>query len=95
MSGSIAGIVFTCACGAVVFSGVILALYAGTYASLLDMEPAVDGIFRAVPHGVGSQPGGVSAGKNGRWVVTLNLAGECHVLNCSWSPKDRLGVELG
>mmetsp|Transcript_36036 Transcript_36036/g.80206 ORF Transcript_36036/g.80206 Transcript_36036/m.80206 type:complete len:285 (-) Transcript_36036:916-1770(-) len=51
---------------------------AGTYNSLLDMEPAVDGIFRAVPHGISTAPGGVNVGKHGRWVVTLNLSGELY-----------------
>ena len=48
----------------------------------MDLEPAVDGIFRAVPHGIIhaiNQPhGGVVVSKNGRWVVSLNLAGELH-----------------
>eukprot|EP00955_Chlamydomonas_euryale_P059701 357473-Chlamydomonas_euryale.AAC.9 len=43
-----------------------------------ETEPSVDGIFRAVPNGLCGQPGGVSSGKNGRWVVTLNLAGELY-----------------
>lgn len=38
----------------------------------------MDGIFRAVPGGLGSQAGGVNAAKNGRWVVSLNLAGELY-----------------
>ncbi|KAG1671348.1 hypothetical protein FOA52_002958 [Chlamydomonas sp. UWO 241] len=49
--------------------------------SMADMEPAVDGIFRAVSAGPVSaqqQPGGVSASKGGRWVVNLNLAGELY-----------------
>jgi hypothetical protein len=49
---------------------------------MLDMEAPVDGIFRAVPNMVGSmQPSGVAPGKNGKWVVTLNLAGELYQAN--------------
>lgn len=44
----------------------------------VDAEPDVDGIFRAVPNGLSSQPGGVVANKNGRWVVSLNLSGELY-----------------
>uniref|UniRef100_A0A7S0S0T7 TF-B3 domain-containing protein n=1 Tax=Chlamydomonas leiostraca TaxID=1034604 RepID=A0A7S0S0T7_9CHLO len=51
----------------------------GGYASTLDAEPAVDGIFRAVPNTGGTgTPSGVAPGKAGRWVVTLNLAGELY-----------------
>lgn len=54
----------------------------GAYAGVLvDSEPAVDGIFRAVPHGLSdtaSMSGGVSVSKTGRWVVSLNLAGELY-----------------
>lgn len=48
---------------------------------IADVEPAVDGIFRAVPHGLvaaGLPHGGVAVSKNGRWVVSLNLAGEMY-----------------
>lgn len=45
----------------------------------LDAEPAVDGIFRAVPNTASSGvTSGVAPGKAGRWVVTLNLAGELY-----------------
>ena len=44
----------------------------------MDMEPAIDGVFRAVPNGISGQAGGVFASKHGRWVVTLNLAGELY-----------------
>ena len=47
----------------------------------MDSEPAVDGIFRAVPHGLSDtapMSGGVSVSKTGRWVVSLNLAGEMY-----------------
>lgn len=51
----------------------------GPYSSALqETEPAADGIFRAVPGGLGDQPGGVSASKSGRWVVSLNMAGELY-----------------
>ncbi|GAX81655.1 hypothetical protein CEUSTIGMA_g9083.t1 [Chlamydomonas eustigma] len=46
--------------------------------SLQDLDPTVDGIFRAVPNGLGNALGGVSVNKTGRWVVTLNLAGELY-----------------
>ncbi len=46
--------------------------------SLVDMEPALDGVFRAVRNGICSQPGGIFSSKHGRWVVTLNLAGELY-----------------
>jgi hypothetical protein len=46
--------------------------------SLQDLDPTVDGIFRAVPNGLGSAPGGITVNKTGRWVVTLNLAGELY-----------------
>ena len=46
---------------------------------MMDMEPPVDGIFRAVPNTPGSMlTSGVAPGKAGRWVVTLNLAGELY-----------------
>jgi len=45
----------------------------------MDMEPDVDGIFRAVPNSVGSQESsGVAPGLGDRYVVTLNLAGELY-----------------
>eukprot|EP00798_Chlamydomonas_sp_ICE-L_P031736 gene31736-6936_t len=44
----------------------------------MDIETAVDGIFRAVPNGLSCEPGGVFPGKHGRWVVTLNLMGELY-----------------
>lgn len=46
---------------------------------MLDLDVVVDGIFRAVPHSTASTaPSGVVPGKAGRWVVTLNLAGELY-----------------
>ena len=66
-----------------------------------DAEPAIDGIFRAVPNSLGNQPGGVFASKQGRWVVTLNLTGELYqayfdtqVCRCFKSKSEALWVQV-
>jgi hypothetical protein len=54
---------------------------AGSFGGMVgggESEPAVDGIFRAVPNGLGSLAVGISANRSGRWVVSLNLAGELY-----------------
>ena len=46
-------------------------LFSGAYAGvLLDTEPAVDGIFRAVPHGL-VEPGAVSVISKAREVTSV------------------------
>ena len=42
------------------------------------IQPPVDGVFRAVPHGVPCDASHVAQAGNGLWVASLNLSGELY-----------------